>query len=65
MLADQGGDVPEVHACLRVMLLCLVLPHRVTGCTSLYCDPELMQALIISACIALSRLSNVAAGLLT
>ena len=26
ILADQGGDVPEVHACLRVMLLCLVLP---------------------------------------
>ena len=24
MLADQGGDVPEVHACLRVMhLLCI------------------------------------------
>ena len=23
MLADQGGDVPEVHACLRVYLSCL------------------------------------------
>lgn len=29
MLADQGGDVPEVHACLRVMLICLVLPFTV------------------------------------
>lgn len=28
MLADQGGDVPEVHACLRVVPPSSVLPQQ-------------------------------------
>ena len=45
MLADQGGDVPEVHACLRVMLICLdlhLLYHWLYF--ALCCDPKLVQA---------------------